>query len=981
VKDLEAMERAGINRAFIGNVTVGGTPDGAVRLFTPEWWDILHVALKTATRLHIDIGMFDSPGWSGIGGPWVKRDGAMRYIAARDTVVHGPAVFRAVLPAAGDSMQDVRVLVFPGSRGDGLTVRDVHLGAGDSAVVEVPVPVDSAYTVRSLVLAPERRAMRVEGVVEVLEVGGGYRKVAEFVMDRSNDALNVGFNPYGPLAVSMPAVRGHGFRVVFYHWTPGSGIASLKLSGEPVVAQYVEKSGGKMHPTPHPFWSAYQWPVQAAVDDNSLVIDPRRVVDISSHMDAQGELRWEVPAGDWVISRTGMLPTGVVNSPAAPEGTGLQGDKMNKQRVFANFDAFIGEVLRRIPEEDRRSFKVVVEDSYEVGGLNWTDGMIDSFRHRYGYDPTPYIPVLTGRVVGSEDRSDRFLWDLRRFVADRVAYDYVGGLREASHRHGLTTWLENYGHWGFPAEFLQYGGQSDEVGGEFWAEGDLGDIENRSASSSAHIYGKNKVSAESFTAGGNAYGRYPALLKARGDRFFCEGVNNSLLHVFISQPDERLPGINAWFGTEFNRHNVWFDQLDVLTGYLKRCNYLLRQGRYVADVAYFIGEDAPKMTGVRDPELPKGYSYDYINAEVIGKRLTVRDGRWTLPDGLSYKVLVLPKLKTMRPPVLKRLYELVKMGGVLMGPAPERSPSMEDYGVADSVVRLVAGEMWKNRVVTGDDLEGLLKRLGVAPDFQVSGDSVLFIHRTTGREEIYFISNQTGREIAVTPSFRVKDGLPELWDPLLGTVRALPEFTRVGGMTRVPLRLERNGSCFVVFRKGSVVGLGRENFPEMRVVAEMKGPWTVKFDGIAGGAVVFDSLADWAASKDEAIKYYSGKAVYAGKLRLDAVVGRPLYLDLGMVGVMAKVRVNGLYVGGAWTPPYRVDISSAVKKGVNVVEVEVVNTWVNRLIGDSRLPEKERTTWMNVNPYRPDSPCMSSGLLGPVRVMGDVDANKDNYKK
>ncbi|MBS1604637.1 MAG: glycoside hydrolase family 2 [Bacteroidetes bacterium] len=985
VKDLEAMKRAGINRAFIGNVAVGGTPDGKVKLFSPEWWDILHVALKTATRLHIDIGLFDSPGWSGIGGPWVRRGGAMRYLAVRDTMVHGPGVFRGALPAAGDSMQDVRVIAYPRpyGAGGGSIVRDVHLGAGDSVVVEVPA--DAVGTVRSLVLTPERRAMRVEGAVEVLEDGGGYRKVAGFVMDRSNDALNVGFNPYGPLAVSMPAVKGRAFRVVFYHWSPGSGIASLRLSEEPVVAQYVEKSLGKMHPTPHPFWSAYQWPEQAAVDDSDYVIDPSRVVDISSHMDAHGVLRWDVPPGDWTIVRTGMLPTGVVNSPAAPEGTGLQGDKMNKQSVFANFDAFIGEVLRRIPVQDRACFKVVVEDSYEVGGLNWTDGMIDSFKVRYRYDPTPYLPVLMGRVVGSEDKSDRFLWDLRRFVADRVAYDYVGGLREASHGHGLSTWLENYGHWGFPAEFLQYGGQSDEVGGEFWAEGDLGDIENRSASSCAHIYGKSKVSAESFTAAGNAYGRYPALLKARGDRFFCEGVNNSLLHVFISQPDERLPGTNTWFGTEFNRHNVWFDQLDVFTGYLKRCNYLLRSGRYVADVAYFIGEDAPKMTGVRDPELPKGYSYDYINAEVIEKRLTVRGGRWTLPDGLSYKVLVLPKLKTMRPQVLRRLFELVKMGGVLMGPAPSRSPSLEDYGVADSVVLGLSHLMWDGgMVVKGDGLEGLLRGLGVAPDLRVPGnDSVLFIHRTAGAEEIYFISNQTGRKVGVAPVFRVKEGVPELWDPLLGTVRALPEFVRVGGMTRVPLRLSEYGSCFVVFRRGGVAGTGGKNFPTARVVEELKGPWMVRFDGLARGPLVFDSLVDWATSKDSAIRYFSGKAVYRCGFRVDRVGGDlPLFLDLGRVGVMAKVRVNGVYAGGVWTPPYRVDIRSAVKKGMNDVEVEVVNTWVNRLIGDSRLPEGERKTWMNFNPYKPGSPLMSSGLLGPVRVVtGYGDADEDDRKK
>jgi len=1047
VKDLEAMKRAGINRAFIGNVGIGGTPEGKIRLLSPEWWDILHATFQTATRLHIDIGMFNSPGWSGAGGPWVRPDQAMRYLTSSETVVHGPGIFHAALPVPADSFQDVRVIAYPrpGQYGESIAALHPAVAAvpdlspvdslsslmdgrddtemrlpdgheGDPLIVSISV--SSSYTVRSLVLLPGRRSMRIEGAIEVKEAGG-YRKIGDFDMDRSNDALNVGFNPYGPLAVSLPASLGRTFRIVFYRWTKGSGIREMTLSAAPVVASYTEKTLGKMHPTPHPFWSAYQWPVQPEAGDTGLVIDADKVVDISSSMDKQGVLRWNVPVGDWVILRTGMTPTKVVNSPAPPEGTGLQGDKMSKERVAENFDAFIGEVLRRIPEEDRASFKVVVEDSYEVGGQNWTDGMIEAFKHRHGYDPTPYIPVMMGHVVGSEDRSDRFLWDLRRFIADKVAYNYVGGLWEASHRHGLTTWLENYGHWGFPGEFLQYGGQSDEVGGEFWSEGDLGDIENRAASSSAHIYGKNKVSAESFTAAGWAYGRYPAMLKPRGDRFFTEGINNTLLHVFISQPDERMPGINTWFGTEFNRHNTWFDELDVFTTYLKRCNFMLRQGRYVADVAYFIGEDAPKMTGVRDPELPKGYSYDYINAEVIEKRLSVKNGRWMLPNGLSYKLLVLPKLKTMRPELLRRLDELVQQGGVLLGPPPERSPSLEDYGKADEEVRTLAGLMWgdmdgkgagegvsgirqlvgKGKVMYGVDMQAVLDKLNLLPDCKITGsDSVLFLHRTTvtgdrtlgaadqtlGAGDIYFISNQSAGKVVVEAAFRVKGKAPELWDPLLGKVRELPAYVQEDEVTRVPLQLERYGSCFIVFRgvKGKAIarrpaatrGTGAdvtENFPAPKVVADVKGPWTVRFDKASWGPVkpvVFDTLTDWAMCKDTAIKYFSGKAVYKNTFRI-AETGVPLYLDLGMVRAMAKVKVNGVYVGGVWTPPYVVDIGAAVKKGVNVVEVEVVNTWVNRLIGDSRLPERERKTWMNVNPYRPDSKLESSGLLGPVRIV------------
>ena len=267
-------------------------------------------------------------------------------------------------------------------------------------------------------------------------------------------------------------------------------------------------------------------------------IRPGDILDISDCLEGD-RLTWNAPAGEWTVLRTGMLPTGVVNSPARPEAEGLETDKMSKQHIEAHFEAFLGEIYRRIPAEDRKCWKVVVEDSYETGGQNFTDGFLEAFQTRYGYDPVPFLPVYAGTVVQSEEVSDRFLWDMRRLVADKVAYDYVAGLREVSHKYGLTTWLENYGHWGFPGEFLQYGGQSDEIGGEFWSEGSLGDIENRAASSCGHIYGKNKISAESFTAGGGGYHRYPAMMKQRGDRFFTEGINNTLLHlslIHISEP-------------------------------------------------------------------------------------------------------------------------------------------------------------------------------------------------------------------------------------------------------------------------------------------------------------------------------------------------------------------------------------------------------------------------------------------------------------
>ena len=375
---------------------------------------------------------------------------------------------------------------------------------------------------------------------------------------------------------------------------------------------------------------------------------------------------------------------------------------MNRAALKAHFDAYITPLLKKLTPAERKSWTHVIADSYEAGPQNWTDGFAADFQKRYGYDPLRFLPVMGGRIVGSADQSDRFLWDLRRFVADRIASEYVGGLRELCHAAGLKLWLENYGHWGFPGEFLQYGGQSDEIGGEFWVGSNLGSDEARAASSAAHTYGKPVVWAEAFT-GGPSFANTPRDLKNLGDWSFSEGINQFVFHVYIHQPwEDKKPGVNAWFGTEFNRHNTWFDASKPWIDYLRRCSVMLQTGHHVADVAYYIGEDTPKMTGARNPELPAGYDYDYINSEVIEKHLSVKNGRFVLPDGMSYRLLVLPESATMRPAVLKKIGQLVAAGGAVLGPAPTRSPSLENFPACDEEVKTLAAGIWKdNKVMTG----------------------------------------------------------------------------------------------------------------------------------------------------------------------------------------------------------------------------------------------------------------------------------------
>lgn len=1017
IKDLEAMKAAGINRAFIANIGGAGTGDPnalrKVEFMSDEWWDITHAALKRAGELDIEIGIFNSPGWSQSGGPWIRPEETMRYLASSQKVVKGPGKVSVHLSQPTEHFEDVKVLAFPNPTPEGtvlnmtnasitvtprteniLNLVDGDINTGISFHGEGGSTIDfkakQQFTARSIVIRTTPVPIYTNVELQAKDKDGKYKVISSFVINRTRDWKKVGFDPYSDVAMTFEPFTSDAFRVVFNPTSGNTGIAELTISSVPRVERFKEKSLAKLFQTEVPSWDEYIWREQPESKKTELALNPEQVIDISDKLSADGTLNWDVPEGEWMVIRTGMAPTGVVNEPACPDATGYEVDKLNSQHAETHFNAYVGEMLKRIPEKDRRSVKVLVQDSYEVGGQNFTDSMIPAFKERYGYDPTPYLPVLNGIVVGSQRDSDAFLWDLRRFVADRISYEYVAGMREVAHKHGLTTWLENYGHWGFPGEFLQYGGQADEVGGEFWADPPYGEIENRLATSCSHIYGKKLTSSESSTSGGPAYLRTPNDLKPRMDRYFTYGINNTVLHLYIHQPgEERLPGSNAWFGTEFDRNNIWFKHMDLYTTYIKRCNYMMRQGWYQSDVAYFIGEDAPRMVGIMEPWIPAGYQFEHINAEVIIRDLSVKDGRLVLPHGVSFKALVLPpKLKTMRPELLEKIEKLVADGAIVLGPAPERSPSLENQPEADSKVKEIAEKLWgnvdgisvkqrkygKGMICHGISFEDLFAQLDYVPDCKVpAGTLICQGHQKDGNRDIYILSNQEDHPVTMDVEFRIVGKQPELWEPLTGEIRKLPAFTYKSQTTVVPMKMEKGECVFVVFReKGEPTANTVEaNYPAPTRVQEVKGIWNITFESAfkTPRPMQMEVLQDLATVNNDSVKYFSGTATYTTSAKLEkADNGDRMFIHFDKVGAMGKVYINGKYAGGVWTTPYRLDVTDLVKNGMNEIKVEVVNTWVNRIVGDLNAPESERQVYCFNNPHRADSPLPASGLMGPVVV-------------
>ena len=1022
-RDLEAMADEGIGEALIGHVSPGDKR-GDVKILSKEWWDMVAFAVSEGQRVGVNIGFFNGPGWSQSGGPWIKADESMRYLVSNETKVTGPAKFHSKIPDPGDHFQRVALQAIPDHAYDHQRIpAPVKIQAepgwknakdlfdGDTASYSyIPLQENSGDLILDLKYARQTTIRSItfntlpvpfEANVEIQSPGknGNYKTDREFVIDHRNINFQIGPERYGPVSFSIPRVFSDRIRLVFTILSAnrGAGFREIIFSDKPVVDDVTDKELGKMYSQPLPPWDAYLWPEQTEPAD-SLTIKTAKIIDLSGRIDSSGMLTWNVPAGNWTILNTGMVPTGAVNVPAPPEATGYECDKFSRRAIETHFNAFIGKFLESVLAARRKSLKTVVIDSYEVGPQNWTDSMRAIFIDRLGYDPLPWLPVLTGRIVENADLSNRFLWDLRRLTADLIAENYVGGLRDLSNRYGLKLWLENYGHWGFPAEFLQYGGQSDYVSGEFWYRNpywDLGPLECRAASSAAHIYGKKQIFAEAFTAGFN-FTQYPGAMKSRGDKMFCEGINHFVMHVYIHQPwTDRKPGVTAWFGMSFNRNNTWFKQGKAWIDYIRRCEYLLQQGEPVSDLCYFIGDDAPKMTGILDPGLPAGYDYDFINSAVLLKATSV-NGFISLPDGKKYKLLVLPPLKTMRPEVLQKIGKLISDGARVYGPPPAGSPSLAGYPDNDKEVRELAAKIWGNsesvttdrkygsgKIYNKTDFKSLLLSLNIEPDVICADTGILWTHRVTPDMDIYFISNQHDHNVATQISFRIKNKIPECWDAVDGTVRGSDWFRSEKDRTIVPVELSQGGSVFIVFMEKSDVknieGIPRKGIEILPAIVPVK-PWKIFFPSgwDAPDSIRTDTLKSWTEFDQEGIKYFSGTATYKNSFSVPENYpssGVRLKLTLGTVNMLAEVIVNGKNAGVIWCRPFEKDITEFVKPGINKLEIKITNTWWNRLIGDAKYPDgfpgsdyHQPRTFATVKNWSANEELLPSGLLGPVEI-------------
>jgi hypothetical protein len=442
-------------------------------------------------------------------------------------------------------------------------------------------------------------------------------------------------------------------------------------------------------------------------------------------------------------------------------------------------------------------------------------------------------------------------------------------------------------------------------------------------------------------------------------------LNRLIWHTFTSSPKEAgLPGQEYFAGTHLNPNVTWWNKAGPFLAYINRTQFLLQQGVSVSDVLVYYGDNIPNFVRYKGADPAKvlpDYDYDVIDEYALSHRATAKDGRIVLPEGTSYEVLVLPDRPAISLNALRAVQKLAAGGATVLGPRPTRTTGIGD----DAAVESIANACWP-KVHAGHSARAALDARGILPDFE-GPPATDYVHRRAGDTEIYFVRNARPEELNAPFTLRVKGKTPELWHPDTGQIEDAPsyEFT-ADGRTRLPLSLEPNGSVFVIFRRA---GSGRAAAPLKAPEAlPVIGPWTVRFTQGWGAPeqVTFDQLLSWTEHTDPGIRYYSGTARYTARINLPA--GREWTLDLGEVREIAEVWLNGKPLGILWKKPFTVALGPAAHAGENQLEIEVVNLWPNRLIGDQQLPPEKRFTRTNITKFTASSPLMPSGLLGPVTV-------------
>jgi len=1055
--DLEWMHRVGLGgvTVFEGSINTPQVVQKRLIYMTPKWRDVFRYATTTTDKLGLEMAIASSPGWSATGGPWVPPAQGMKKMVWSATRIEGGKPFKGSLPRPSDAsgtFQNYSAQSIASEAGD-KTAPLLPRFYADSAVVAYRLPPDdktqaelhpritssggqadvaalSDGDVEKIALTLTPPALGKEAWVQFEYPGP--QKIQSVTLATPHDTSSIfGFvDPHAVYpqveasddgrtfrhvadfspssvpqrTVAFPAVTAKFFRITFpaqavSNSKGAQAISELVLSSAARVNEFEKRAGFAT------VMNYYAIPTPAATSGS--LVRKSDVIDLTSRMKPDGSLNWQPPAGKWVILRIGYSLTGHENGPAPAEATGLEVDKLNRQYVKNYIDGYLKTYSDTVGPKliGKAGISYMLSDSAETGAQNWTDDMLAEFRQLRGYDAHMWLPALTGVIVESPQASNKFLWDFRRTIAELFAQNHYGEIAAELHRH----------HMGYYSEALEYHRPSlgDDMEMRRSADIPMGAMwtflpdqqpqptyiaDLRGAASVAHIYGQNLVGAESMTSNGPAWGWSPATLKPIADLEFALGVNRFMVHESAHQPlVDRAPGLTlGHYGLWFNRNQTWAEEAGPWVTYLARSSYMLQQGHFYGDVAYFYGEEGP-LTAVfglqAQEDAPPGYGFDFVNSDVILNHLSFQNGRLITPGGTSYRILYLGGTsRKMTLPILRKIRDLVAAGAIIAGNKPIDSPSLADNEIE---FHAIVDQLWgrqtdeaasvhsfgKGKVYSGETADEVLADLKLDRDFEYtrpeSDAELMFVHRKLSDGDLYFVDNRKNRVENLDVTFRIDGKSPELWHADTGKTEPA-SYRSAAGRTTIPLHLNSYEAVFVVFRKPTDVANRSLPLLTETTLMSLNGPWTVSFQPDRGvnGTITFNKLISWSDSSNQGVKYFSGTATYTKTIYAQDnwfKPGKHFMLDLGDVKELADVTVNGKSLGIVWKAPYRIDMTDALRHGDNRLSISVTNLWVNRLIGDQQPNSTKKYTFTTFQPYRADSPLVSSGLLGPVRIISIAD--------
>lgn len=816
--DLEAMSELGLGGFQMFEVGTG-IPKGPITYLSQQWLAMVEHTIKECKRLGLEFAMHNCPGWSSSGGPWINPQLAMQQLTWSETTVNGGIRFQQVLPEPPkrlDYYKDAFVIAFPAAPGektrwttllkeirinnkpidlglmsiDGQFKTPLALGQPDADSF-IDFLFKEPYQLKSLTMLSSGNGK----LILQYDQGKAEPEIIK-VLTAENPGNANSYPSY--ITANFTNIRASHYRLTFFGILK---ISSLSFSETERIENWLTKAN-------FPGTKADLQSTTTTPSDNQA-IPTASVIDLSNKVLPNGGLDWDVPAGEWTILRFGHTAVGRMNKSAPSTGTGLDCDKFSKSAIDYHWKHMFENILPLLSSPAGGKVGLLI-DSYEMGLQNWSATFPEEFQKRQHYSLMPYLPALTGRIMDSADITEHFLRDFRKAQADVMADNYYGRFAELCRANGITSYTEPYEGGNF--EEIKIGRVVDVSMGEFWAghtmlyNNSILDRTMKVAASIAHSKGQSIVGAESFTAEpcSGKWQQYPFAMKSLGDLMFTKGLTRIIFHRYAHQPHPTaLPGMTMGpWGIHFDRTNTWFYRSREWISYLSRCQYMLRKGAFVADIAYYIGETAPEKT--INPEHtkwspPMGYDYDLINSDCLLNECHMKNGRLQNQHDVSYKLLILPDIEIISLPVLRKLLTLANDGLVIIGNNPVHSFGLKDLEAKLEFEALLS----KLRGFMHSDISNTLQKLELAPDFSYTAKStdaaVNYIHRKEKDRDIYFVANRRRRRENMVCNFRVTNCYPELWDPQTGQTTLLPFYEVKKNRIVIPLLFEPSGSVFVIF--------------------------------------------------------------------------------------------------------------------------------------------------------------------------------------